>query len=309
MFATDTPWQYHSNCDDSMRLRALAVPHCSVQCAFTAAMAANEQTEAHASVHTSAVDGQSVRDGAGAVSAACGVASGAAATATHEGQVEGSAPTVVTGRSHDSPWWLERKLCRLLYDHTCVCMCSCFFVMLLMTGIVAGGGLMVLSTPTDYDWAIASSAIVQRLDAAQDASSKADPVAAAGTGVERKDFSWNEAIVVTYTDVAGATSSSIFTPSNLAEMCVIENMMLAHPQYRKFCALDANDKCKPQPRSVLRYFYAQQTLSSWGYGPWSCQPLSEVSCVTVSAPLATPYVGCGRRDTCAMCTSTARRRC
>lgn len=61
------------------------------------------------------------------------------------------------------------------------------FVIVLLSAIIGGTGLMTFSDPTQHDWTIASNVESQRLDAWSDAVSQTDSVGGDGTVKPRSE--------------------------------------------------------------------------------------------------------------------------
>jgi len=178
---------------------------------------------------------------------------------------------------HEELWGIERKFVDTMYKHTCKVMCGCLCAMFLLFVAVAVSGLMQMSDDGEYDWTIADSDTSRNLDALDDALGRADSMTGnPNDGSDpRTDVEWSQAFVVMYSHASGQSDSSLFTPANVQSMCTYENFMLGHPDYKNLCWLDASGKCKPQPKSPMRFFYGNQTLQSWGYGAWDCSLLSD----------------------------------
>lgn len=220
-----------------------------------------------------------VRPGSDSGSGSASVGSGVGGTPVKSASAAPHKPVLL--RAHDKPFAFEKKLVDFIYDRTCTCMCACLCTMFLLTLIVIGGGLMVLSEPTEYDWTISDSDVSRNLDAMQDATSRVDAVSGGSSSssstAERTEVRWIEALSIMYTRADERRDVSVFTPEGVQDMCELENLMLAHPDYRNYCVLDAGGKCDKQPKSVSSYFYSSgQTLESWGYGAYDCVLLDQV---------------------------------
>ena len=218
--------------------------------------------------------------GGSGASASVGSGAGAAGAAVATKSAPPAPRKPVLLRAHDKPFALEKKLVDFIYDRTCTCMCGCLCTMFLLTLIVIGGGLMVLSEPTEYDWTISDSDVSRNLDAMQDATSRVDAIdggSVSSSTATRTEVRWIEALSIMYTRADGRRDVTVFTPQGVKDMCDIENLMLALPDYKNYCVLDENAKCAKQPKSVSSYFYSSgQKLESWGYGAYDCVLLDQV---------------------------------
>jgi len=155
--------------------------------------------------------------------------------------------------------------------------CCCGFIIVLVV-IVVASGLAGITTPSTYDWTIASTEESKNLDAYDDATDQVDlPANLQGTRRERANMA---DVWYLYKSDDG---TEIFTPARLQEICVIERILIANEDFMNFCKIRPEvddweplgvDSCEIPDSSVVQIFY-NFTLPSDFIADDGCRLLSD----------------------------------
>ena len=127
-------------------------------------------------------------------------------------------------------------------------------------------GYATITSPTPYDWVIASTEESRNSDALNDAVERTDKLNTQ-SGVRTQEY--EESFIFIH---EAKDKKDIYTPQNLLDMCRVESLIALNEDFENYCLLDSNGECVLPSTSIVVHFYGFQNLSQW-----SCNLLSDAA--------------------------------
>ncbi|MEL7342910.1 MAG: hypothetical protein AAGM67_20675, partial [Bacteroidota bacterium] len=150
------------------------------------------------------------------------------------------------------------KVTGMMARHPSAVTSSCCVFILFIVLIAVVGGLMSITTGSEHDWTISSTDESRNLDALSDAEDRVDPLDGSLSGDQTEIFDAG-LLHFLYRSRDGQT---IFTPENLQNMCLTEQVVFNAPMFNDYCR-KVNGQCEIPVTSIVQIFYAFDSFANY----------------------------------------------